>query len=349
MKIGVDARELQGKPTGVGRLLSAVLAAWTTMPEASGHEVVLLAPEGPSRGGTVWEQRTLPQLVRAAGADVLLCPAYSGPVVPPVPMVLLIHDVSFAAHPEWFGWREGARRRTTVRLAARSAARVVTISEFSKREIVAHLGLPESSIVVAYPGVPTFVRGTAQPPSDSPPRRPVLFVGSIFQRRHIPELLDGFALLARAHPEVDLIIVGDNRTSPRIDIAERASSAGLSGRVRVQHYITDEDLHAAYARASAFTFLSDYEGFGLTPLEAIAAGLPVLLLDTPGAREVFGDAAYYIESPSPVLIQDALEVLLFDAEERDRLREAGRRLLPRYSWTSFAQRILDTLKESAGA
>ena len=68
-------------------------------------------------------------------------------------MVVAIHDVSFAAHPEWFRWREGARRRTIVRLAARSARRIITISRFSKREIIAHLGVERDKIVVAYPGV----------------------------------------------------------------------------------------------------------------------------------------------------------------------------------------------------
>ena len=124
MRIAIDARELHGKPTGVGRFLGELLDAWKTMPEGQGHEFVLLAPEeATSDGVTLWEQMVLPTLARDAGAGVLFAPAYSGPVLPPVPMVLAIHDVSFAAHPEWFAWREGARRRTSVRLAARAATR----------------------------------------------------------------------------------------------------------------------------------------------------------------------------------------------------------------------------------
>ena len=117
MRIAVDGRELQGKPTGVGRFLDAVLSTWKTLPEAADHEIVLLQPDGPDRG-TVWEQLDLPTLAKAARADVLLCPAYTAPLRAPVPVVLVIHDVSFAAHPEWFSWREGARRRTVTRLAA---------------------------------------------------------------------------------------------------------------------------------------------------------------------------------------------------------------------------------------
>ena len=152
MRIAVDARELQGKPTGVGRFLAAVLSTWTAMPEAAGHEVFLLQPEGADRG-TVWEQLDLPKLVREVHADVLFCPAYTAPLQASVPVVLVIHDVSFAAHPEWFSWREGARRRTVTRLAARAATRIVTVSEFSKREIVAYLGVDPDNVAVAYHGV----------------------------------------------------------------------------------------------------------------------------------------------------------------------------------------------------
>jgi len=225
----------------------------------------------------------------------------------------------------------------------------VTISEFSKREIVAHLGIPASSVVVAYPGVTTLQAEPHAGPPAPTSRRVVLFVGSIFHRRHLPELLEGFARLARTHPDVDLHIVGDNRTTPRIDLGAGVLAAGLNGRVRVQHYITDEDLRTAYASASAFVFLSDYEGFALTPLEAIAAGLPVLLLDTPVAREVFGDGARYVATPAPALIEQGLDAVVFDPEERRRQREVGRHLLSRYSWTTCAREILSTLTDVAGA
>jgi glycosyltransferase involved in cell wall biosynthesis len=348
MKIAIDARELHDKPTGVGRLLRKLLDEWMDMPTAQAHDFISLAPPSNSRGGgTLWEQLTLPRLVREARADVLFAPAYSAPLFSPVPMVIAIHDVSFAAHPEWFAWREGARRRTITRLAARAAARVLTISDFSKREIVAHLGVDASKVRVVYPGLTAFEslgqRRTVAPGTAS--HTTVLFVGSIFNRRHVPELIEGFARVAQDRPELQLDIVGDNRTTPFVDLEAVRRQTGVAHRIHLRSYVSDDVLRHIYANAAAFIFLSEYEGFGLTPLEALASGLPVVLLDTPVAREVFGDAARYIARPDPVLISEGLIAVCYDAGERERILTASAALLGRYSWTTFAHEVLDLLTE----
>jgi glycosyltransferase involved in cell wall biosynthesis len=335
VKIVVDARELRGKPTGVGRYLAELFAAWKAMPAAAAHEFVLFAPDE-GTAGTLWEQVTLPQLVRRAGADVLFSPAYTGPLLGSVPMVVAIHDVSYAAHPEWFPWREGLRRRMLSRLAARRAARVLTISEFSKQEIVKHLGVDPSKVTVTYLGVTQAPRAESGAPD-------VLFVGSIFSRRHVPELMQGFAGLAARHADARLTIVGDNRTTPQVDLDAVARASGSGDRIRIRSYVTDEELRALYRGARAFVFLSDYEGFGLTPLEALSAGIPIVVLDTPVAREIYGPAAVYLPRPDPALVDAALERMLFDEAERARLLDAAATVLARYSWQECAHRTLQVL------
>lgn len=354
MRIAIDARELSGQPTGVGRYLSQILHAWSELPGASAHEFVLCTPHAldPSIAtglhvttsvapgeGTLWEQFTLPRAVAQSNAKVLFAPGYTGPLRGTTPMVLAIHDVSFAAHPEWFSWREGLRRRVLTRLAARRAARVLTISDFSKREIVHRLGVGTDKVEVTYPGV-TRLADHADPRRTKPL---VLYVGSLFNRRHIPELIVGFSRLAATHPNARLEIVGDNRTTPRLDIQGLIARSGASDRIRARAYVSDAELSALYAEASAFAFLSDYEGFGLTPLEALAAGIPALVLDSEIAREIYGPAAMFVERPDPASIASALERLLFDAAERDRLLSTAEAVLQRYSWRECAQRTLQVL------
>jgi glycosyltransferase involved in cell wall biosynthesis len=369
MRIAIDGRELTGTPTGVGRYLAEILSAWAALPGARAHEFVLCLPEAATLPGPLslphtvlsapgrgvwWEQWALPRLVRQVRADVLFAPAYSGPIFSSVPMVVTMHDVSFAAHPEWFSWRAGVRRRVLARLAARRAVRVLTVSDFSKREIVRHLAIAADKVEVIYSGATAFTNRpspiTNSSPLPSSPSSPslsalpvVLYVGSLFNRRHIPELIEGFALLARRHPQARLELVGDNRTSPHVDVAALIARSGLGDRIRARSYVSDAELAGLYENAAAFAFLSDYEGFGLTPLEALASGMPIVVLDTEVAREIYGPAAVRVARPEPPLIEAALERVLFDAGERDRLRAVAHGVLQRYSWEECGQRTLQVL------
>src|SRR5688572_1226292 len=128
MRIGIDARELCGRPTGVGRHLSGLLREWSTAPAASGHTFVLYSHEAitpPLRGaelrvipgspGTKWEQVALPGAAKHDRLDVFFAPGYTSPLLLKTPSVVLVHDISFAAHPEWFRLKEGLRRRLLTR------------------------------------------------------------------------------------------------------------------------------------------------------------------------------------------------------------------------------------------
>lgn len=364
MRIAIDARELLGQRTGVGRYLWQLLLAWNEMPAAAGHEFVICSPDAhnltavlpnlhithrPARGqsrlrGTFWEQMSLPLLAR--DANVLFAPAYTGPIVGRTPIVLTVHDVSFAAHPEWFAWREGLRRRLLTRVSARRAARIITVSGFSKREIVRRLGIYPDKVEVIYSGIHQ-VRPTGQAVSPTPEIREshplILYVGSIFNRRHVPELIQAFALLARGRPGARLTIVGDNRTMPRVDVSSLIAKSGVAKRIRMREYIADEELASLYADASAFAFLSDYEGFGFTPLEALAAGVPPVVLDTEVAREIYGPSAIYVAQPKPELIADALDTILSSHADRQRVLGAAAGVLARYSWDECAHRTLQVL------
>jgi glycosyltransferase involved in cell wall biosynthesis len=358
MRIGVDARELVGHATGVGRYLGGLLREWSTSPEAKRHEFVLYAPGDipmpldtrrfltrgiTGSGGTFWEQVRLPAVVPRDHLDVWFSPAYSAPLALRVPTVVAIHDLSFVAHPEWFRLREGARRRLLSRRAAAKARAIITISEFSRQEIVERLELPAERIHVIPPGVTVPARSPALPGDAA---TSVLYVGSIFNRRHVPDLVRAFAMIARRRPGASLDLVGDNRSYPYEDIVRLIAIEGLEGQARWHRYASEERLQQLYGRARAFVFLSEYEGLGLPPLEALAAGVPPVVLDTPVARESCGEAAFYVASRDPAAIAGALETVLFDEMARTRILAAAPAALARYRWPAAAARTLAVLESA---
>ena len=360
MRIGIDARELCGRATGVGRYLGGLLQEWAaarTLP----HEFVLYAPEPialpldarrfatrivPGPPGTWWEQVQVSRAAASDHLDVWFAPAYSAPLRMQTPIVVAIHDLSFVAHPEWYRIREGARRRWLTRRSADKASAVITISEFSKRELIEWLDVPEERIHVIPPGI--GIQNSEFGIRNSSPSPRVLFVGSIFNRRHVVDLIRSFAPLARAHSDASLDIVGDNRSYPREDLRRTIVAEGVDGQVRWHEYVTDTELHDLYAQARAFAFLSEYEGLGLTPLEALAAAVPPVLLDTPVARESCGDAAVYVRVRDVAATTRALESVLFDEATRSRILAAAPRELAKYSWPRAARETLAVL-ERAGS
>jgi glycosyltransferase involved in cell wall biosynthesis len=360
MRIAVDARELCHHPTGVGRYLAELLAEWSSQPDARRHEWRLYAHRPPAvppdwatavrlvegAGGTAWEQGALPRALARDGADVLFAPGYTAPLTAGVPIALTVHDVSFCAHPEWFPWREGMRRRLITGWAARRARVVLTDSAFSQAEIVTHLGLPAPKVRV----IPLGMRAPGRLKPDTTDREPrVLFVGSVFERRRVDRLIECFDAVADAVPGARLDIVGENRTArPRVDLDALVSGLRHAGAVRVRSYVDDATLRDLYASASVFVFLSEYEGFGLTPLEALAAGVPPVVLDTPIAREVCGPAARYIPASTGLadLSATIVDCLTREGARQDILRHAAQ-VIDRYVWARTAAATLAAIEEAA--
>ena len=366
MRIGIDARELLGQRTGVGRYLADLCAEWRSLPAAGRHQFLLYGPAPgqtpsvlgspfeaatsgpfsyravPGDGGSWWEQTRLAAAIKTDPPDVFFAPAYSAPLRLDVPVVLTIHDVSFETHPEWFSWREGLRRRWMTRHAAHRATRVIAVSGFTRDEIVQHLGLPPTRVSVVWSGI----HHPAQPTQRA--REPlVLFVGSIFNRRHIPELVRAFVHVVARVPDARLVLVGDNRSHPREDPVHLAAASGIADHVEVRAFVDDSALMALYARARVFAFLSEYEGFGFPPLEAMAVGVPSVVGDTPVARELYGDAARHVDVSDVPRIAEAIIGLLENADERDALRAAAADRLPRFTWHRAAADTLALLEQAA--
>src|SRR4051812_38611383 len=152
MRIGIDARELCGRPTGVGRHLAGLLNAWAVSERAGRHTFVIFAPTEPpgalplpknssmhvvrGAGGTLWEQTSLPHAAKREQVDVFFAPGYTAPLRLTMPSIVLVHDLSFTSHPEWFRWREGLRRRLITKWSAARARLILTVSETARQEII---------------------------------------------------------------------------------------------------------------------------------------------------------------------------------------------------------------------
>ena len=367
MHIGIDARELVGQRTGVGRYLENLCVEWLKLPPPTPHTFTLYGPASgnissalgrpfdsdpaehfhyqslPGPGGTLWEQFNLASAINRNPPDVLFAPAYSCPLQIRIPVVLTIHDISFATHPEWFSWKEGLRRRWITRQSATRAARVIAVSHFTKSELIANFGLPSEQVSVIWSGVnPPLQYETV------PPRPLILYVGSIFNRRHIPELVRAFSRVSRRIPSAQLVLVGDNRSHPHQDPIQLAKAAGVSDRVTVKSYISEAELTALYSQAMVFVFLSEYEGFGLPPLEAMAAGIPTVVGDTPVARELYHSASRLVPVNDIPTIANHLITLLENSQTRVALLKASKALLDRFTWHRAASETL-ALLEQAGS
>lgn len=364
VRIGIDARELLGDATGVGRYLGELLRRWTERGDAATRRFLLYSPEPlriwgqtPPGGitarvlsggrGTWWEQTTLRKAARHDRLHAFFAPAYTAPVALGVPFAVTIHDISFIAHPRWFRPRERWRRRALTTYAARTASVVFTDSEFSRSEIEKHLKVDRSRLVVIPPGV-TAVRPSGDPPGSGEAREPlVLYVGSLFNRRRIPDLIAAFAVASRGVSGARLAIVGADRTWPRQDLSTIAAAHNVASQVEIRDYLPQDELARLYRRASVFAFLSEYEGFGLTPLEALSAGVPIVVLDTPIAREVYGPAAAYVGRDTDSAAAALRHLLTSPEAIRAQLTHAPG-VLAGYSWDRAAEETLRHIDRIAG-
>jgi glycosyltransferase involved in cell wall biosynthesis len=271
------------------------------------------------------------------GSDLLWVPHYNAPLYYPGLMVVTIHDMAPLALPEIL---KSALKRKYAKLlierAVKQAAAILSVSEFTAKELRERLGVPAKKITVTHLGIDVDWPDTAQPHSEIDGVPYLLYVGNVKPNKNLGLLLRAFARVSDLLP-YRVLLVGRMEGFGTGDQAAIAQAKKMGNRVRFAGVVPDKDLISLYAGASALVFPSLYEGFGLPLLEAMRFGCPVLCSTAASLPEVAGDAALYFDPHSEQELADSL-LMVRDSAKMMKLRLAGEERIKQFSFQECAER-----------
>jgi len=287
------------------------------------------------------EQQLLPGLARKAGVDVLHSLASTAPISGRFRRVVTIHDLHYRVVPEaHFGVR-GLGMRVLVPLAAHRSHRIIAISQSTAADIRRYLRVPPSRVDVIPEGVGASPAGDPEPEAALRERHGLgdravaLSVSAKRPHKNLMALLEAVAAIpAQRRP---VLVIPGYATPHEQQLRERAQALGIGDDVRFLGWVSGAELEGLYALASVFVFPSLYEGFGLPVLEAMRRGVPVACSNRSSLPEVAGDAALLFDPEDPRAITAAVERLLRDPADAQRLRAAGREQAARFTWAATAR------------
>lgn len=354
MKVGINARTFSvDSPGGAiqtakkiahrlinDRDIDVLLFGHSSIESEFGSDVLCsrYTPINSQSYGVFWERTILPWLAKKHDVDTLLCPNGNAPISnQPFRVVMYIHDVN--AQKGLSSRFHRVYRKLAIPSAARKAESIVTVSNFSAKEIQNHLGVGESKIDVVYNGVDEYFLNTDSGDSVDLPAKYILFVGSLNPRKNIEGVIKSYRRFKRQYGfDHKLVIIGpQNKSVFRSVDVEEGNDLIFPG------FLTKSELKYAYRKADLFTFPSFYEGFGLPPLEAMACGTPVVASNIPVHRETMGDSAYFVDPEDIDALSSAYKTILQDTPTRDALISKGKEIVQEYTWDSTIARLKDCL------
>lgn len=318
--------------TGVERWTAEVIPRLRAL-DPGRYEIAQPPPRARRRAaGQAWEQTALPAQAARMRAALVFSPANLAPVLWPR-NVLVMHDAAILREPDAYSRAYRLWHRYAGLTCARRALRVITVSEFSRQELTRLVGLDPARVKVIGGGVgESFHPGADAAPVARRlglPRPYVLTIATDDRRKNLPALAVAAARLQELG--IDLVHAGDTRPY--------FATAGRGGATRSLGYVADGDLPGLYAGARAFVLPSRYEGFGLTCVEAMACGAPVVAADRAALPETCGDAALLVDPDDRAALAQAVVAAATDEGVRRRLRAAGLRRAAYFSWDRTAREV----------
>ncbi|HLD31723.1 MAG TPA: glycosyltransferase family 1 protein [Patescibacteria group bacterium] len=367
MKIGIDAR-LYGSGFGLARYVRELVDG--LVQDKENEYVFFLRKENfdlvptPSRGKKVladipWysfaEQLKMGRIIDQEKLDLVHCPHWNVPLLSRSPLVMTIHDLIMFHFPRpeatTLGpvrfWLKDQAHRFILQQAARRARRIITTSEFTKQDLLAHLRLNPEKITVLYQAPFTSVVDpvVSSRVKEKVGERPYgLYVGACYPHKNVDALLRAWSLVREKTAEkYQLVLVGpDNYFSQRLRSGVEYHSLGEG--VKFLGPVSDAELVTLYQGARLFVYPSLYEGFGLPPLEAMAHNLPVVCSNASCLPEVVGEAALYFDPSNEIQMAEVIIRGLEDEDCRWQLQEAGKENLGRFSQEKFRQQTKEVYR-----
>lgn len=361
MRIGIDARLVDYRQAGITQYTLQLLEA---LADVNVEDEFLLLTSRRRREPLVsqtgftqrriltpphhtLEQYTLPLEISPLGLDVLHSPDFIPPFRRNCRSVITVHDLNFVLYPH-FLTKSAARFYGQIDEAVRHTDAIIAVSQATKEDVTRLLGVPEHKITVIYEAASPVYRRLDDPDISARVRQRfglerdfLLFVSTIEPRKNVPTLLKAFKRLLESYrPDVDLVLAGE-RGWLYEEVFQLVTDLNLLERVHFLGRVTAEELVWLYNTAQALVAPSFYEGFGLTPLEAMACGTPVIVSNISSFPEVVGDAGLLVDPYEEEDLAVAMWRLLSDAELRASLVEKGLTRAGLFSWEKAARQTLD--------
>ncbi len=368
MRFSVDAHAIGCHLTGNDVYVRSLLDAFAAVDDNSEFVAYVATAEAarviPRRFATWRVSRNpfvrlghdLPRRLRRDRPDVIHV-QYTAPLSCPAPIVVSVHDVSFIEHPEYFPAPRALQLRLTVKRTVARAARVITVSEFSRKAIARVYGLDEQEIAVVPNAAASLFRPLPHQAATAwvwrrfgiaPPF--VLNVGDLQVRKNQTGLIRAFAEMIRAFPQLPHHLVLAGKESWHSGAVRRAAKeSGLADRIHFTGFVSDEELLHLYNACELFVFPSLYEGFGLPVIEAMACGRPVACSDSSAVSEVADGAAILFDPLATAEMTRAMLDLALDSELRARMGRLGLQRAAHFSWRRSAEKTLEVYREVARA
>jgi glycosyltransferase involved in cell wall biosynthesis len=279
--------------------------------------------------------------------DVLFVPAHTLPLITPNRSVVTVHDIGFERFPEVYKWPDIVYHRFAIKNIKRASAQIITVSEFSKKEIIDVYKISAEKITAIPIGFSPphfdmdFVREETRKIGGLPF---ILFVGRLEEKKNICRMLEAFAKIKNSGKIPDLRFVLAGRPGFGFEkIKKKIVELNLLDDVIFTGWINNDELGFLYQRAKVLLFATLYEGFGIPPLEAMSVDCPVVCSNATSLPEVVGDAAILVDPLSVDYIAAGLSAALFDDEKRKILIERGRERVKLFSWEKCAAETLKVL------